>query len=223
MNTPTPTPRTDAAWSATFDGEQISAGRTARALRECSQQLETELAALTAERDQLRAALALGQQNCDDAYDDLRDERNQFRAEVERLETCGITELAAINPSVADYCKHWEARAERAESEGDVETLARVHNGGPRGHLKPATKGYGDSAGQSTFQMNFASDVNTFIHGESINESLRILGYTSEPSGMYRKRIFRDEKEVAEGTAHDISRWIKVTHPDYFDVSKHSP
>jgi hypothetical protein len=26
---------------------------------------------------------------------------------------------------------------------GDVEMLARVHNGGPRGHLKPATKGYG--------------------------------------------------------------------------------
>ena len=51
----TPTPRTDAAWSATFDGEQMSAGKTARALRECSQQLETELAALTAERDQLRA------------------------------------------------------------------------------------------------------------------------------------------------------------------------
>ena len=55
MNTPTPTPRTDAAWSASFDSEQISAGRTARALRECSQQLETELAALTAERDQLRS------------------------------------------------------------------------------------------------------------------------------------------------------------------------
>jgi DNA repair exonuclease SbcCD ATPase subunit len=55
----TPTPRTDAAWSATFDSEQISAGRTARALRECSQQLETELAALTAERDQLRAEVAL--------------------------------------------------------------------------------------------------------------------------------------------------------------------
>ena len=55
MNTPTPTPRTDAAWSETFDGEQMSAGRTARALRECSQQLETELAALTAECDQLRA------------------------------------------------------------------------------------------------------------------------------------------------------------------------
>ena len=33
----------------------MSAGRTARALRECSQQLETELAALTAERDAARA------------------------------------------------------------------------------------------------------------------------------------------------------------------------
>ena len=57
MNTPTPTPRTDAAWSATFDGEQMSAGKTARALREHSQRLETELAAITAERDQLRACL----------------------------------------------------------------------------------------------------------------------------------------------------------------------
>ena len=53
----TPTPRTDAAWNATFDGQQISAGRTARALRECSQQLETELNAATAERDLLRACL----------------------------------------------------------------------------------------------------------------------------------------------------------------------
>ena len=51
MNTPTPTPRTDAAWSETFDGEQMSAGRTARALREHSQQLETELAAERARLD----------------------------------------------------------------------------------------------------------------------------------------------------------------------------
>jgi len=47
----TPTPRTDAAWSASFDGAQMSAGQTARALRECSQQLERELTALTAERE----------------------------------------------------------------------------------------------------------------------------------------------------------------------------
>ena len=149
MNTPTPTPRTDAAWSSTFDGEQMSAGRTARTLREHSQQLETELAALTAERDQLRldcdnetkwaahylaqsiadkaraeraeaernqfraevnalvitkdkacaaavenkaeadglrAAIALGQQNCDDAYDDLRAERDAANARAQRAE-----------------------------------------------------------------------------------------------------------------------------------------
>jgi hypothetical protein len=33
--------------------------------------------------------------------------------------------------------------APEAWAKGDVETLARVHNGGPRGHLKQATKGYG--------------------------------------------------------------------------------
>ena len=42
--------------------------------------------ALTAERDQLRAALALGQQNCDDAYDDLRAERDAAIARAERAE-----------------------------------------------------------------------------------------------------------------------------------------
>ena len=33
--------------------------------------------------------------------------------------------------------------APTAWAAGDVETLARVHNGGPRGHLKGATKSYG--------------------------------------------------------------------------------
>lgn len=32
--------------------------------------------------------------------------------------------------------------APEAWARGDVETLARVHNGGPKGHLKPATLGY---------------------------------------------------------------------------------
>jgi predicted nucleic acid-binding Zn-ribbon protein len=41
--------------------------------------------ALTDERDQLRAALALGQQNCDDAYDDLRSERDQLRDQLAEL------------------------------------------------------------------------------------------------------------------------------------------
>jgi hypothetical protein len=53
----TPTPRTDAAWSGSFDGKQLSAGQTARALRECSQKLESELTTLTAERDHLHAQL----------------------------------------------------------------------------------------------------------------------------------------------------------------------
>ena len=38
------------------------------------------------------------------------------------------------------YFKRW---APDAFAKGDVETLARVFNGGPRGHLKSATKGYG--------------------------------------------------------------------------------
>jgi hypothetical protein len=47
-----------------------------------------------------------------------------------------------------DYSKrvataYLERYAPAAWKAGDVETLARVHNGGPRGHLKPATKGYG--------------------------------------------------------------------------------
>jgi len=51
----TPTPRTDAAWSLSFDGKQLSAGQTARALRECSQKLETELATERARLDWLES------------------------------------------------------------------------------------------------------------------------------------------------------------------------
>ena len=77
----TPTPRTDAAWSLTFDSEQMSAGRTARALRECSQQLETELNAATAERDQLRVDLELA----DVMYQRECEVEHELRTEVERL------------------------------------------------------------------------------------------------------------------------------------------
>ena len=94
MNTPTPTPRTDAAWSATFDGEQISAGRTARALRECSQQLETELNAATAERDQLRACLR-----------DLVDEQNGAPLELRRTQW-----QAAMDEALAALTKTEDAK-----------------------------------------------------------------------------------------------------------------
>jgi len=46
-----------------------------------------------------------------------------------------------------DYSKkvataYLKRHAPAAWKAGDVETLARVHNGGPKGHLKPATKSY---------------------------------------------------------------------------------
>ena len=46
----TPTPRTDAAWEASFSPEKPSFS-----VLDCARTLETELAALTAERDQLRS------------------------------------------------------------------------------------------------------------------------------------------------------------------------
>ena len=46
---------------------------------------------------QLRAALALGQQNCDDAYDDLRAERAAAIARAERAEAQLATERARLD------------------------------------------------------------------------------------------------------------------------------
>ena len=122
------TPRTDAAWAASFEGKQLSAGQTARALRECSQQLERELAALTAERDQLHAALALGQENCDAVYDELRGDCDELRGDVVRL-TAERDQLRAENSTLragqkaCEACdeptafevRQLRARAERAE------------------------------------------------------------------------------------------------------------
>jgi hypothetical protein len=74
----TPTPRTDAAWTSSFEGKQLSAGQTARALRECSQKLETELAALRAENATLRAA----QKACEACDEPTAFEVRQLRAEL---------------------------------------------------------------------------------------------------------------------------------------------
>ena len=51
-----------------------------------------------------------------------------------------VAELDYSKRVATAYLKRY---APEAWAKGDVETLARVHNGGPRGHLKPATKGYG--------------------------------------------------------------------------------
>lgn len=37
---------------------------------------------------------------------------------------------------------YWRRYARQAYESGDFETLARIHNGGPRGHKKDATLGY---------------------------------------------------------------------------------
>ena len=54
-----------------------------------------------------------------------------------------------------DYSKrvvtaYLQRYAPQAWAAGDVTTLARIHNGGPRGHLKPATKAYGDKVARLT-------------------------------------------------------------------------
>jgi hypothetical protein len=51
--------------------------------------------------------------------------------------------VSDLNYSVRVATAYLKRHAPTAWAAGDVETLARVHNGGPRGHLKPATKGYG--------------------------------------------------------------------------------
>ena len=132
MNTPTPTPRTDAAWNATFDSEQMSAGRTARALRECSQQLETELATLTAERDQLRAEVkSCGELSCDECNARtaaLTAERDQLRLDCDNETKWAAHYLAQ---SIAD-----KARAERAEA--DLAALGQSFDDNCRGVVKIA-------------------------------------------------------------------------------------
>ena len=51
-----------------------------------------------------------------------------------------VADLAYSKRVATAYLKRY---APEAWAAGDVETLARVHNGGPRGHLKTATKSYG--------------------------------------------------------------------------------
>jgi hypothetical protein len=51
--------------------------------------------------------------------------------------------VSDLNYSVRVATAYLKRHAPTAWAAGDVETLARVHNGGPKGHLKPATKGYG--------------------------------------------------------------------------------
>ena len=107
MNTPTPTPRTDAAWSATFDGQQMSAGQTARALRECSQQLETELAALTTEREVIQNANAHHAERRDAIARAESAEREAFDwKKIARYETARAERAEAELAAATEECKN---------------------------------------------------------------------------------------------------------------------
>ena len=105
------TPRTNAraVFPSCNDSNDTSHPQGTHVDADFARALERELAALAAERDQLRAALALGQQNCDDAYDDLRAERAAAiaRAESAEREAFDWKKIA----------RYETARAERAERE----------------------------------------------------------------------------------------------------------
>ena len=113
----TPTPRTDAAWAQTFqdDDDQCRAGNAASDMRDECAKIEREL---TAERDQLRGALALGQQNCDDAYDELRGDADELRADVVRL-TAERDELRADCENETKWAAHYLAESIAVKGERD--------------------------------------------------------------------------------------------------------
>jgi hypothetical protein len=127
MNTPTPTPRTDAyeykaGWAAANYGEPWKPMDFAR-------ELERELAALTAERDQLRAEVErLTKQIKDDnrSYGcELRDpngtiwqQATKDHARAERAEAAETVALA-----------NWNGALERAmKAEADLAALAQCHD-----------------------------------------------------------------------------------------------
>ena len=58
-----------------------------------------------------------------------------------------VADLDYSRRVVTAYLKRY---APQAWASADVTTLARIHNGGPRGHLKPATKSYGDKVARLT-------------------------------------------------------------------------
>ena len=81
----TPTPLTDEAWSSAFNAEDFSASSVARSMRVFSQKIEIELAAAN---EACRVASEDALLMRDDLYKQLAaatTERDQLRAEVERL------------------------------------------------------------------------------------------------------------------------------------------
>ena len=134
------TPRTDAAWSAAFDGQQISAGRTARALREHSQQLETELTALTAERDhwqKIAVSASHEREHHANVAQALTAERDQLRAEMQRLRSDRDCEKR-LRKDADEFRENAIERATKAEA--DLVALEQCHDDNCRGVVKIAAE-----------------------------------------------------------------------------------
>jgi hypothetical protein len=64
-----------------------------------------------------------------EALTDEQREILRLRREVEMLTKAGIVEVAVRNPSVAEYMRHWEDRAIKAES-----ALASLPSTGVKGY-----------------------------------------------------------------------------------------
>ena len=80
--------------------------------------------------------------------EDARDKIEELEAELNLMKTSGIAEVAVRNPSVMEYMKHWEGRAEAAEAKlaKAVEALEGCMIGGnhlvtwlPENHLPADT------------------------------------------------------------------------------------
>jgi uncharacterized membrane protein len=101
----TPTPRTD---FATDLSGWVTAG--------FARTLERELAALLKERDELKGALALGQQNCDAEYDCLREERDEALKDLAAALTENAEQARLLGMSAERECA-LRGKVERLEAE----------------------------------------------------------------------------------------------------------
>jgi len=156
MNTPTPTPRTDAA---TYSADCL--GKTLVTNRDCPRALERELTTLTAERDQLRDQLAAAQQREAIAIASWDEERNRALREGARV-------------------VEWRDRAERAEA---AETVALANWNGA---LERALKAEADLAAAKERLRSEAMDDYASIKDlqrELAIERAR-LNWLETPSGM---------------------------------------
>ena len=123
MNTPTPTatptPRTDAAWASSFEPCEYRAAHTARTMRDECERLETELAALTAERDhwqKIAVSASREREHNANVAQAMTAERNQLRAELALLREWQQEVIQNANAHHAER-RDAIARAELAEAE----------------------------------------------------------------------------------------------------------